>query len=137
MTVEIFRFWIRSDFQQSVVSTHPPQSRSTMDVRTPFYRPLDKILLTYLSFQPNYVHSLHNLLTQSTSNDTATVKAVRLIVRANSGLQFLPSLLGYRSPQYRVLYISLVHTCTFSNNFRVSRSTREFNRRIDGCRGEI
>ena len=100
MTVEIFRFWIRSDFQQSVVSTHPPQSPSTMDVCDSFYHSLDKNLLTTLSSQPNYVQSLHNLLTQSTSNDTAAVKAVRLIVRAKYGLQFLPSPLGYRGSQY-------------------------------------
>lgn len=71
-----------------------------MDVRAPFYRPLDKNSLTSLSSQTNYVQSLHNLLTQSTSNDTVAVKAVRLIVRANYGLQFLPSPLGYRGPQY-------------------------------------
>lgn len=46
---------------------------------------LDENSLTCVSFQPNYVQSLHNLLTQSTSNDTATLKAVCLIVHAKFG----------------------------------------------------
>ena len=69
-----------------VVSIHPPQSPSTMDVRALLSQSSDENSFTSVSFQPNYVQSLHNLLTQSTSNDTATLKAVRLIVRAKPWL---------------------------------------------------
>ena len=87
-----------------------------MDVRAHPCQLSDESLLTRVLLQPNYVQSLHNLLTQSTSNDTATLKAVRLIVRVKAGLRFSPSRLGHRGAQPRVLYLSRVHTGTLSDN---------------------
>ena len=45
------------------------------------------LITSSLFFQPNYVQSLHNLLLQTTSNDTGLVKAVRLVILH---IQFIP-----------------------------------------------
>ena len=86
-----------------------------MDVRPLHCRPSGDNSHIY-SFQPNYVRSLHNLLTQSTSDDTVTLQAVCPVVRAESNFQSSRSHTGCRSTQHRLLYLTRMHNCALSNN---------------------